>query len=533
MEKIKFFVNKYCFFVVLVMIVLVRMFLSCNLPSFYLDNLQYDDKLMIEKLTYLNEQKYLGEYKSTTLVKGVVYPLFLYLTNLANISYSMMLTILYVLACLYLVFALRKIVKSKLILIAISIFLLLNPISFSSDIFQRLYRNSLSIIELLFFFGTVVNIINSKKNSIINYIVLGIIAGIMFLSREDTIWIILVYLVLVIYKLYKNLKIQNIVKAVIPIIITAIMLNIICYVNYINYGVYTYNEITNSNFKKAYIKILQIKDDEKKDKVAISKSTLLKLAENSNVFNLTEKFIEKKYKRLANLDGEIYNGNIIWYLRYWLYQLNHFKTGEEANNYFEDLSNEIDELFEKGVLEKEFVIPSVHINTPTINEITELPMNILETIKYTTAYQNIKTFTERDLAQKSSVDEVVKAYKATYKDYHNAENMIDSNPFGLELLRNIYKYFTIVFSIIALIIYLRNIQIKDKLNILTHIVLLTYLVILCGVAYTNTTAFSAIRYCYLGGIYILQNLFIMLNVYRVYEKKRGNKNDISNNTSIQ
>ena len=518
MQKTKQFINKYWFILVIILITVVRLLLSCNFPSFYITNLRYDDKLMINEFNSLKEGNYLGEYKDITLVKGVVFPAFLYIANLLNTSYSMLLTIVYTCACLFFIISLKKIVKDKLMLIAIYILLVLNPISYSSDLFQRLYRNALSITELLFFFGCIVNIISSKKNRIINYLFLGLITGIMFLTREDNIWVVIVYGIVALYKLYKNFKIKNIIKVIVPLVVTAAVLNIVCYINFKQYGTYTYNELSNSNFKKAYIKILQIKDDEKIDKTAIPRSTLEKLSEKSEVFNLSKDYINMKYMKLAKENGQIYNGNMIWYLRYWLYDVNNIKTGEEANRYFETLSNEIDKLFEEGKLEKEFVIPSININTPTLNEVKELPKNLFDAIVYTTTYKNVKTYSTKDIEEKFKFDENVKAYYINYKDYHNAENIIENNLGYIEMMRNLYKYFTIIFSVIALIIYLRNIKIKDKLNLLTHIVFLTYLVILCGVTYTHTTAFDAIRYCYLGNVYILQNLFIMLNIVRIYKK---------------
>lgn len=542
MKIIKKFINKNWFILLITIVALARILLSCNLPSFYINNLRYDDKLMINQSNSLNEGNYLGEYSDLTLVKGIIYPMFLHISNIFNLDYGMLLTIMYIIGCLYFVYSLNKIIKNKLILTIIYVFTIFNPISYSSDLFQRLYRNSLSIIELLFFFGTIINIISSKKDNIINYIFLGIITGTMFLTREDNIWVVLVYAILIIYKLYKGIKIKNILLLLTPVLVTSTLLNIVCYINYKNYGIYTYNELSNSNFKKAYIKILQIKDEKKIDKTSIPKSTLYKLVENSKIFNLSKEYIDIKYKILSQGTDEIYNGNMIWYLRFWIYQQNKFKNGEDANKYFERLSNEIDELFIAGKLEKEFVIPSVNIHAPTINEIKELPKNLIYAIYYTTTYKNVKTFSTKDIIEKFKYNKDIKAYYTNYSDYHNAENIIDNNPIGYEIIRNIYKYFTIIFSLAAFIIYIKHIKVKDKLNLILHIFFIVYLTIICGVTYTHTTAFDAIRYCYLGNIYILQNLFIFLNLYRIYDKNRnvneskllesGGQNDFSNNSSI-
>ena len=45
--------------------------------------------------------------------------------------------------------------------------------------------------------------------------------------------------------------------------------------------------------------------------------------------------------------------------------------------------------------------------------------------------------------------------------------------------------------------------------------LISDLIILAGVSYTNVTAFPTNRYLCLGNIYIIQSIFICLNIYRI------------------
>ena len=525
--------------IIIISLCILRFLISYNLQSFFLRTLPYDDLLMIRQLRFLDKGKFLGDYEATTLVKGIVFPVFLFLCKWSNVSYSIVLTILYIIATLSFACSIRKIVRNDAFLIVLFGILLFNPISYSSDVFQRMYRNTLSYTELLFFLTAVVNIINSKKNNILNYIFLGLIMSTMLLTREDTIWTYLVLGILINFKLYKKLKIKNIVFCLVPIIVIALNLNIISYINYKHYGVYTYNELKKSHFKQAYQKVLQIKDDEKIDKVAIPKSTFYKLAENSKVFGFTKEEIDKKYLRLEDENGEINNGNIIWFFRSWIYTKQKFKSGEEADKYFENLSNELEILFEEGKLEKEMSSFSTFINIPSLNELKNLPKNLIDSIIYTSTYKNIKAFDEEEIKKEGIYTEYSMSYAVDYMDYHNAENLIENNPIHFEIIRKIYKYFTIIYSAVSLIIYLKNIKIKDKLNFVLHILVAIYLCIIGGVAYTHTTAFTAIRYCYLANIYILQNLFILLNLYRVVEKKSvkliesGELNDFSNNSSIQ
>ena len=444
---------------------------------------------------------------------------------------------------MFFTYSLKKIINDKRILIIILLFLLFNPISYSSDLFQRLYRNSLSYIELLLFLGVIINIIASKKENILNYIFLGVIISIMLLTKEDNIWTKIILILIIICKLYKNLKIKNILISLIPIVVVIINLNIVSYMNYKHYNIYTYSELNDSYFKDAYIKILQIKDDKKNDgRVAIPKSTFYKLADNSKFFGFTRKEIDNLYNIYVGSDNEISNSNIIWMFRTWVYKKHDFKDGKEANEYFYKLSNEIDELFEKGKLEKEFIFPLVFTNPPTLNSIKEFPKNFLKAIVYTSTYKNIKTFPKDKIIKIFAFDDIVEAYSINYYNTHNADSIIESNIREFEIIRITYEIFTTIFSTISLIVYIKNVKEKDKLNLVLHIILIIYFMIICGVTYTHTTAFDAIRYCYLGNIYILQNLFILLNLYRLYKKckeknkakllESGGQNDFSNNSSL-
>ena len=358
--------------------------------------------------------------------------------------------------------------------------------------------------------------------------------SIMLLTKEDNIWTIIIIIIIIICKLYKNLKIKNIVMTLIPIIVIVLNLNIVSYLNYKNYNIYTYSELSDSYFKDAYTKILQIKEDEKKDeKIAITKNTLYKLADNSKVFGFSRKEIDNLYTIYVGSNEEILSSNIIWTLRSWIYKKYDFKDGKEANEYFYKLSNEIDELFKEGKLKKRYTFPLVFTNPPTFNSIKQLPKNFIKVIVYTSTYKDIKTFSIEKMLKTFALDNTVGAYSINYYNSHNTCNIIQSNMDGIEVVRITYEILTIVFSIISLIIYMKNIKIKDMTNLILHIILIIYLIIIFEVTYTHITAFDAIRYCYLGNVYILQSIFIFLNISRIYNKKvKVKENDFSNNSSI-
>ena len=534
------YIKKHWFILLFVLLTIIRFILSYKLPVFYLGNLAYDDVLMIYQSEDLLNGLFLGQYSPTILVKGIVFPILISLIQMFKLSYSITFTLLFISACIYFINAFRKLTNNKKYLLIIYAALLFNPVSFSSDLFQRLYRNTLSVTELLFFFGAIINILKAKKYKVLHHIFLGFITSLMYLTREDNIWTYLVFFVVYGYFITKNIsnikkkniQFRMILLRIVPFFVIFLNLHIVSLINYNHYYVYTYNELNDSSFKEAYIKVLQIKDDKKEKKVAIPKSTFFKLADNVEMLNMTREDVDAFYQKHQDPNGEINNGNILWYFRGLMNERQVFHNGRQANEFYKRLSIELDRLFEEKVFEKEFVMPSPLVYMFNSEELMEIPKSIIDTIVYTTTYKNIKTLSNTDMKSNTTYkyDDLHSVNMLLYGDYRNTENLPTSNPIIYEILRLVYKYFTIIFSIISLLIYIKNITKKDEFNIVLHSILLSYLAIIGGVAYTNVTAFPSIRYFYLGNTYILQNLFILINLIRYIDKnglnffKRKEKN---------
>ena len=258
---------------------------------------------------------------------------------------------------------------------------------------------------------------------------------------------------------------------------------------------------------------------------SIPRTTFYKLVDNVPSFNITRRKINQYYKVLIDDTGEIYNGNIVWYFRQFIFREKKFKDGKEAEEYFRKMGKEIDQAFEEGRLEKEFAFSSILLNTPTKNEMINSPKNLIKIISYISTYKNVKTIT--DFGNKKYDDEI-DAYKIVNLDSHTTENTFEKNNIKYEIIRLIYMILTVVLSPIALIIYILNIKKKDILNVIVSMILFIYLIVLAGVTYTDVTAFPTMRYLCLGNLYILQSILIILNLYRLYSNKKHIKNKKTN-----
>ena len=513
------YLKKHKFILIIVVVTIIRFLLSYRLPSFYIANLGYDDALMIRMMKKILDGQYLGLYNNIILTKGIVFPLLISIIKYININYSIVFTILHIGGCLLLTNSLKSNINNKVYLVIIYIILLFNPVSYSSELFQRLYRTSLSVTELLFFLSFIIRIINDKGNIIFNYLMLGFMISIMLLTREDTIWVMIIYGLLIIFKSIKKHKLKHILVYFIPCLILFLSLNIYSMINKKYYDIYTYNELKDSSFKDFYVRLKSIKDDNKKYRVSVTKRMLYKLCDESKTFGFERRDIDMYYENYK-IDDEIENNNIIWYLRNMIYVKFQLLNGKDANEYFRKLADEMDVLFKEGKLEKQLIIPSVNLNTLSIYYLKDWVINILKTVSYTTSYKDIKTFDEFKENIDIKYDDAANAYSVMFLDRYGTANIINNNHFIYEFFRIIYRYFTIVFSIFSVYAFFKNVTSRNKNSLILLIILMIYGVIILGVSYTHTTSFNAIRYIYLGDVYILQSLFIMLNIYIFFTTKK-------------
>ena len=125
---------KNIFFIVLVLLTIIKIFLCCFLPNFYIESYGYDDMLMMKLSDNISNGLWLGNYTDTTLVKGFFFPLFLSILRYINISSELGISLLYIIASITFCYITRDLFKNKNFSYILYLILLLNPVTFSSEI---------------------------------------------------------------------------------------------------------------------------------------------------------------------------------------------------------------------------------------------------------------------------------------------------------------------------------------------------------------------------------------------------------------
>lgn len=188
-----FFSGNAALFVAILFFGILRQMLIIGMPVFVRGS-TCDDVLMIEMAEGLSKGQWLGKYSGLTLMKGCFYPAFIAATYKIGIPALHAITALHTLACGFFVFELRPLIRKKWKGLVLFVLLLFEPASFAERTFQADYRNSLTILQVLFLFGTVfglyLNYGKSRLGDFLKAVFLGMCLLSFWNTREDAVWVL-------------------------------------------------------------------------------------------------------------------------------------------------------------------------------------------------------------------------------------------------------------------------------------------------------------------------------------------------------
>ncbi len=191
--------------IIAILVILVSFIFRLISPVTYVFNSPHDDLLAVEQARSILNGDWLGAWNNRTLAKPPGYAIFLALAHLVRIKPEWLIWLIVLISSYFLQYNLSKLLKiesrsQKQIIFAI---ILLNPTFYSAD-FSRIHRTSLyTVLTLIFitlFLPLVLELTQKKIESRTNEIVpisirlaiaLGIIYGLMSITRTEGIWILI------------------------------------------------------------------------------------------------------------------------------------------------------------------------------------------------------------------------------------------------------------------------------------------------------------------------------------------------------
>jgi len=332
-----------------------------------------DEYLMLAQAESLIKGEYLGTYNYLTLVKGIGFPLFLALAFKLGFSYLALYSIFYSFSCLIALLPLKKLIKNKVILYVIFLVLLFCPATFDDNV-TLMYRNMLIVPQSILLISSIMmmyfNLNNSKKKFLFWTLLSSFTWIFLWHTREDSIWSFplvliasIVMLIILIISKIKNKK-QKIAILSLPFIILFLSIQVISLFNYKYYGIYTVNQLNDSNYTKAVMLMMKVKPEKEIEHVEITRETLNRLYDVSPTFANLKEIIEYDYENNGSMviaeedNGEINEDLITWELTGAANALGYYETAQKAEEFWGKVYDEILSAINAGLLETRSTLPS-------------------------------------------------------------------------------------------------------------------------------------------------------------------------------
>ncbi|WP_414733131.1 hypothetical protein [Acetobacterium carbinolicum] len=552
------FIQKHRLIFFIAAIIILKHVLLTGLPIFAHPGADHDDGMMVKMAETLLNGQWLGEYHELTLVKGVFFPLFLAVNALFGIPYSIAIPGFYTLACVIFIVGTKKLFKNEWPLYFIFAVLMLNPISFANETFTRVYRNSLIAGQVLIISGSLIAVYLNRfeKNGKLTFwaVLSGFGVASLWHSREDGIWIIPLVLTVILicwatFYFSKELRLkEKLIKGAIvglPVMMLILSTVLIASINYAYYGIYTTNELNDSDYTKTIKLIYSVEATEAVHNVSVPRSSMGKIYDAVPSLNGISDEIDASMDRWSWYDQdvavrEVEDGWFFWSIREAVANSGYYRDAQTANNFYKQVNKELEEAFETGQLERRKTMPSALMSPWRDEYWEELPKAFLVTLHYVAGYEKLETSVLESIDDGRNGLRLFERVTNNLAQYPgeatkwNDQLRIDS----LNVIQSFYQLVGVLVFLLAGLAYamitflLFNKKWRDQYNLLDFWLVLTGLllsafVLMVGVAYTEISAYVAISYWYLAGAYPLIAAFNVISLYKISELRLETKKEKS------
>ncbi|MCK5718827.1 MAG: hypothetical protein KAH84_02625 [Thiomargarita sp.] len=352
---------------IIVILSIFKLWLIAVIPIIAAGDAGHDDLLFLNLAHSLVQGNWLGGYNQLTLAKGPMYSIWLAFNFYLGLPLLFAQHLLYLLAGLTLVIALKKVVKYSFILVFFYALIIFSP---HLEIIPRVVREgiypALSMLVLAGLIGLYTNRFSKLLNFGLWAVFLGTVLTALWLTREEGIWIIpsviliIAYTIFLIYrtKQFSSIFFKRTAICLLPLLILFSGLQLVSLINKLYYNTYTVVEVKSESFLSAYGALSRVKHHNWIRYLPVPREIRQSIYQVSPAFKELEYFLEEQLKGWQNHGchfysetcGDIAGGWFMWALREAVTLAGHHKSADVADRYYLTLAKEINTACNEGLL---------------------------------------------------------------------------------------------------------------------------------------------------------------------------------------
>ncbi len=364
---------------VLCLLVLLRFWLvSCHALNGS-GEAPHDAGLFFRMAVNLINGNWLGNYDSLILAKGPVYSIWMALVYRLDLPLLLAQQVLYTAACMIFALALKPLIKNRFFLGLLFLALLFNPMSYSGGIgaAARIIRGgiyiSLTLLVLAGAIGLLARAQQPNRGKIFWILLLGFSFPLFWMTREEGIWLLPSVVLLVgaaafLYWFSGARRLISYWPFVLPLILTVSLIGAVSAVNYRYYGYWGVVDMKAPGFQAAYGALGRVKHENWKPDIPVPVDVRKKLYRFSSKFAQFEDIMEGGFfsglRRTSRDRSDFGGGWFMWALRTAAQNAGYFRSAEEAEDFFQQMADEINRACDMEKLscygERSSLMPPLH-----------------------------------------------------------------------------------------------------------------------------------------------------------------------------
>ena len=372
---------------VLFLLSAVRIWLACHTNYAAVPTGPYDEELQVRLGLSLAAGKWLGAYNQYTLIKGIVYPMFLALCAKTGITYGLGLGLLMVLSALVFQAMLGLVTENRILRGCCFAWVLYNPVAMTSWSGLRIYRDVLGPWLMLLLVSCLAAVWFLRTQSFRKYApwAAGLAVSFMLFYnlREDGIWILPLVCVGLLLSVCgrvlafreqgageekgrqggKSSNVGNLLRHMLPFLLCCLLpfaanacwKNVVSQKNLEHYGVALSNDRVKGNFDRVMSLISSVEDPEADEVHWVTDRMLRECVDASPTLKRMESEIEaRRWVTAAGQGAEQVLGDYMqWVLRNALADAGFYRDARKTEGVLGQIASELEAAYADGRLKKD------------------------------------------------------------------------------------------------------------------------------------------------------------------------------------